>query len=110
MAYFFAGHGGGAAAGQNDLPPAVPDKADGLFKGPEIKKTGQTPYFGGFGFQGPFQFPGNKRRFHKAHLKLFQNFSFWNSFLRFNRKTGPLAGFSKSLSKTNRVLDKLTLL
>jgi hypothetical protein len=38
--------------------------------------------------------------------KLFQNFSFWNSFLRFNRKTGPLAGFSKSLSKTNRVLEQ----
>jgi hypothetical protein len=39
-------------------------------------------------------------------MKLFQNFSFWNSFLRFNRKTGLLTGFSKSLSKTNRVLEQ----
>jgi hypothetical protein len=39
--------------------------------------------------------------------KLFQNFSFWNSFLDLTGKTGPLTGFSKSLSKTNRVLDKL---
>jgi hypothetical protein len=31
------------------------------------------------------------------YLRLFQNFSFWNSFLRFNRKTGLLTGFSKSL-------------
>jgi hypothetical protein len=30
-------------------------------------------------------------------MRLFQNFSFWNSLLGFNRKTGPLAGFSKSL-------------
>jgi hypothetical protein len=42
-------------------------------------------------------------------LWLFQNFSFWNSFLGFNRKTGPLAGFSKSLSKTNRVLEQAQL-
>jgi hypothetical protein len=44
-------------------------------------------------------------------LRLFQNFSFWNSFLRFKRKTGLLAGFSKSLSigpevRTNRVLKQ----
>jgi hypothetical protein len=30
-------------------------------------------------------------------MKLFQNFSFWNSFLRFSGKTGLLTGFSKSL-------------
>jgi D-alanyl-D-alanine carboxypeptidase (penicillin-binding protein 5/6) len=47
-------------------------------------------------------------------LRLFQNFSFWNSFLRFNRKTGPLAGFLKSLSiepevRTNRVLEQALL-
>jgi hypothetical protein len=31
------------------------------------------------------------------YVKLFQNFSFWNSFLRFSGKTGLLTGFSKSL-------------
>jgi hypothetical protein len=30
-------------------------------------------------------------------MRLFQNFSFWNSFLEFNGKTGFLFGFSKSL-------------
>jgi hypothetical protein len=48
-------------------------------------------------------------------VRLFQNFSFGNSFLRFNRKTGPdfksdLAGFSKRLSKTNRVLEQAQVL
>jgi hypothetical protein len=43
-------------------------------------------------------------------LRLFQNFSFWNSFLRFNRKTGLLTGFSKSLFKTNRVLEQAQLI
>jgi hypothetical protein len=42
-------------------------------------------------------------------LRLFQNFSFWNSFFRFNRKTWTLTGFSKSLSKTNRVLEQAQL-
>jgi hypothetical protein len=42
-------------------------------------------------------------------LRLFQNFSFWNSNLKFNRKTELLAGFSKSLSKTNRVLEQARL-
>jgi hypothetical protein len=41
-----------------------------------------------------------------GQMRLFQNFSFWNSFLRFSRKTELLAGFSKSLSKTNRVLEQ----
>ncbi|MDR1025505.1 MAG: hypothetical protein LBL56_07235, partial [Treponema sp.] len=36
----------------------------------------------------------------------FQNFSFWNSFLEFSGKTGLLTGFSKSLFKTNRVLEQ----
>jgi hypothetical protein len=30
-------------------------------------------------------------------MRLFQNFSFWNSFLGFTGKTGVLTGFSKSL-------------
>jgi hypothetical protein len=34
-------------------------------------------------------------------VRLFQNFRFWNSFLRFNGKTGLLAGFSKSLIARN---------
>jgi hypothetical protein len=38
--------------------------------------------------------------------RLFQNFSFWNSLLRFRGKTGLLTGFSKSLAKTNRVLEQ----
>jgi hypothetical protein len=42
-------------------------------------------------------------------LRLFQNFSFWNSFSGFNGKTGLLAGFSRSLSKTNRVLEQAQL-
>jgi hypothetical protein len=33
----------------------------------------------------------------KNKVRLFQNFSFWNSFLRFSGKTGLLTGFSKSL-------------
>jgi peptidoglycan/xylan/chitin deacetylase (PgdA/CDA1 family) len=43
----------------------------------------------------PLSKPRNK------YLDLFQNFSFWNSFLRFNGKTGL-----KRLSKTNRVLEQ----
>jgi hypothetical protein len=39
-------------------------------------------------------------------MRLFQNFSFWNSFLEFSGKTGLLTGFSESLSKTNRVLEQ----
>jgi hypothetical protein len=42
-------------------------------------------------------------------VRLFQNFSFWNSFPEFNGKTGLWAGFSKSLSKTNRVLEQARL-
>jgi hypothetical protein len=38
--------------------------------------------------------------------RLFQNFSFWNSLLRFKGKTGLLTGFSKGFSKTNRVLEQ----
>jgi hypothetical protein len=38
-------------------------------------------------------------------VRLFQNFSFWNSFLRFNRKTGLLPVFRRVCSKTNRVLE-----
>ncbi|MDR3192362.1 MAG: hypothetical protein LBT87_04790, partial [Treponema sp.] len=41
--------------------------------------------------------------------RLFQNFSFWNSYLEFSGKTGLSAGFSKSLSKTNRVLEQAQL-
>jgi hypothetical protein len=39
-------------------------------------------------------------------MRLFQNFSFWNSYLEFRGKTGLLTGFSKSLFKTNRVLEQ----
>jgi hypothetical protein len=49
-----------------------------------------------------------------AYLRLFQNFSFWNSRLEFKGKTGlgliwGLTGFSKSLSKTNRALEQAHL-
>jgi len=37
-------------------------------------------------------------------VRLFQNFSFWKSYLRFGGKTGAWAGFSKAIFKTNRVL------
>jgi hypothetical protein len=40
------------------------------------------------------------------YMRLFQNFSFWNSNLRFRGKTGLLAGFSKSLFQTNQVLEQ----
>ncbi|MDR2375231.1 MAG: hypothetical protein LBD96_02215, partial [Treponema sp.] len=44
-----------------------------------------------------------------SHLKwklwrLSQNFSFWESNLRFRGKSGLLAAFSKAIPKTNRVL------
>jgi hypothetical protein len=32
--------------------------------------------------------------------------AFWNSLLNLTGKTGLLTGFSKSLSKTNRVLEQ----
>jgi hypothetical protein len=35
---------------------------------------------------------------------------FWNSFPGLSGKTGLLTGFSRSLSKTNRVLDRLNYL
>jgi hypothetical protein len=37
-------------------------------------------------------------------LRLSQNFSFWESNLRFGGKSGLLAAFSKAIPKTNRVL------
>jgi hypothetical protein len=40
------------------------------------------------------------------NMRLFQNFSFWNGFSGFNGKTGLLAGFSRGLSKINRVLEQ----
>jgi hypothetical protein len=43
------------------------------------------------------------------YLRLFQNFSFWNSFLEFDRKTGLLAGFPRACSETNRVLEQAHL-
>jgi hypothetical protein len=39
-------------------------------------------------------------------LRLSQNFSFWESNLRFGGKSGPLSGFSKVSPKTNRVLGE----
>jgi hypothetical protein len=38
----------------------------------------------------------------KIQSRLFQNFSFWNSFLRFDGKTGFLTGFSGSLFHRTR--------
>ena len=34
-----------------------------------------------------------------CELRLFQNFSFWKSYLRFSRKTSQKAGFSKPFPK-----------
>jgi hypothetical protein len=42
-------------------------------------------------------------------LRLFQNFSFWNSLPDLKRKTRHLTGFSTSLSKTNQVLEQAQL-
>jgi hypothetical protein len=39
-------------------------------------------------------------------MKLFQNFSFWNSFLGFRGKTGLLPVFPRACFKTNRVLEQ----
>jgi hypothetical protein len=52
--------------------------------------------------------------FSLCYTRLFQNFSFWNSFLEFDRKTGPLAGFPRACSvepkvRTNRVLEQAHL-
>jgi hypothetical protein len=38
--------------------------------------------------------------------RLFQNFSFWNSFLGFRGKTGLLPVFPRACFKTNRVLKQ----
>lgn len=46
----------------------------------------------------------------KTIVSLFQNFSFWKSFLGFIGKTGGLSGFSKAISETNRVLEMAQLL
>jgi hypothetical protein len=40
-------------------------------------------------------------------IEVFQKLQFLESYLRFTGKSGLKAAFSKSLSKTNRVLDKL---
>jgi hypothetical protein len=39
----------------------------------------------------------------KYYLRLFKNFSFWNSYLDFGGKTGPLPVFPRACSKTVRV-------
>jgi hypothetical protein len=39
-------------------------------------------------------------------LRLFQNFSFWNSFLEFSGKIGLLPVFPGAWFKTNRVLEQ----
>jgi hypothetical protein len=41
--------------------------------------------------------------------RLSQNFSFWESNLRFRGKSGPLAAFSKAIPETNRVLGMARL-
>ncbi|MDR1239710.1 MAG: hypothetical protein LBK27_06325, partial [Treponema sp.] len=38
--------------------------------------------------------------------RLFQNFSFWNSNLRFTWKSGHLTAFPRGCFKTNRVLEQ----
>ncbi|MDR0598367.1 MAG: RNA 2'-phosphotransferase, partial [Treponema sp.] len=43
---------------------------------------------------------------YKFYLRLFQNFSFWNSFLEFSGKTGLLPVFPGAWFKTNRVLEQ----
>jgi hypothetical protein len=40
-------------------------------------------------------------------MRLFQNFSFWNSFLRFNGKTGLLTGFPRACPKLTGFWNKL---
>ena len=39
-------------------------------------------------------------------MRLFQNFSFWNSYLRFKRKSRLKTTFSRACYKTNRVLEQ----
>jgi hypothetical protein len=39
-------------------------------------------------------------------MRLFQNFSFWNSFLEMSGKTGLLPVFPGAWFKTNRVLEQ----
>jgi hypothetical protein len=67
--------------------------------------TWATEYFGGISISA-WIWSGHKCPY---YLRLFQNFSFWNSYLEFSGKTGLSAGFSKSLSKTNRVLEQTLL-
>jgi flagellar protein FliO/FliZ len=55
--------------------------------GEKLKKTqGKTVYF--------------------SQMRLFQNFSFWNSYLRFTWKSGHLTAFPRGCFKTNRVLEQ----
>jgi V/A-type H+-transporting ATPase subunit K len=42
-------------------------------------------------------------------MRLFQNFSFWNSYLEFSGKSGYSAAFPRAWDKTNRVWNKLKL-
>jgi hypothetical protein len=56
------------------------------------------------GFPGPTGFWKTS-----IHLRLFQNFSFWNSFLEFSGKTGLLPVFPGAWLKTNRVLEQAHL-
>jgi hypothetical protein len=44
------------------------------------------------------------------YLRLFQHFSFWNSYLEFRGKTGPLPVFPRVCSETNGFWNKLTCL
>jgi hypothetical protein len=46
--------------------------------------------------------------FFAYYLRLFQNFSFWGSYPRFNGKNGCKTFFPRSWHKTNRVLGQLT--
>jgi hypothetical protein len=64
--------------------------AGGIFAGPRNEGGGRTNItFMGWGG------PSGQEIF--KQVRLFQNFSFWNSNLRFIGKSGHLAAFSKSL-------------
>jgi hypothetical protein len=46
------------------------------------------------------------RRKKPFYVRLYQNFSFWNSFLEYSGKTGLLPVFPGAWFKTNRVLEQ----
>jgi hypothetical protein len=59
--------------------------------------------------RGDWQFTTADARIKLKCLRLSQNFSFWESNLRFRGKNGLWAVFSKAFPKTTRVLGKARL-